>query len=40
MVKERCAMHEEPLRAAGEQEKIHHGLFVPLEDAFFFSAIS
>lgn len=39
MVKERHAMHGQSLRAAGEQEKIHHGLFGPLWDAIFFPAI-
>lgn len=29
-------MHGQSLRAAGEQEKIHYGLFGPLQDAIFF----
>lgn len=29
-------MHGQSLRAAEEQEKIHHGLFFPLEDAICF----
>lgn len=28
--------HGQPLRAAGEREKIHHGLLVPLEDVIIF----
>lgn len=29
-------MHGQSLRAAGEQEKINHGLFAHLEDDIFF----